>query len=261
MKNAICAGINDYPGTDLDLSGCVNDARDWAEALRNRGFEARLILDSQATKVVLLREIRSLIAASVPGDWACICYSGHGTQVPDQSGDEPDHYDEAICPHDVTRGQLITDDELAVEFEALQAGVRLVVIADSCFSGTVTRLLDPIGSRTTPRVRSIPFGRIKKKYKRPKKGPAGVGLGIGSPGVSLLMAASGEHEYSYDASFNNRPNGAFTRIAIDVLESLSERATFGDWQRSIRMSLPSVDYPQRPQLVGTKAMRQWRIFD
>jgi len=29
-KKALCIGINDYPGTQNDLSGCVNDANDWA---------------------------------------------------------------------------------------------------------------------------------------------------------------------------------------------------------------------------------------
>ena len=28
-KKALCIGINDYPGTDSDLQGCVNDATDW----------------------------------------------------------------------------------------------------------------------------------------------------------------------------------------------------------------------------------------
>lgn len=28
-RRALCTGINDYPGTDSDLAGCVNDAADW----------------------------------------------------------------------------------------------------------------------------------------------------------------------------------------------------------------------------------------
>ena len=28
---ALCIGINNYPGTHMDLAGCVNDANDWAE--------------------------------------------------------------------------------------------------------------------------------------------------------------------------------------------------------------------------------------
>jgi hypothetical protein len=32
-KTALCIGINDYPGTANDLSGCINDAQDWANTL------------------------------------------------------------------------------------------------------------------------------------------------------------------------------------------------------------------------------------
>jgi len=28
-KRAVCVGINDYPGVENDLNGCVNDARAW----------------------------------------------------------------------------------------------------------------------------------------------------------------------------------------------------------------------------------------
>jgi len=29
-QKALLVGINDYPGTDQDLGGCVNDARAWS---------------------------------------------------------------------------------------------------------------------------------------------------------------------------------------------------------------------------------------
>jgi hypothetical protein len=32
-KRALCIGINNYPGTHMDLNGCVNDANDWAAEL------------------------------------------------------------------------------------------------------------------------------------------------------------------------------------------------------------------------------------
>ena len=38
-KFALCIGINDYPGTDSDLAGCVNDANDWAAAFAKRGLQ------------------------------------------------------------------------------------------------------------------------------------------------------------------------------------------------------------------------------
>ena len=40
-KRALCVGINDYPGANMDLAGCVNDARDWQALLESRGYAVR----------------------------------------------------------------------------------------------------------------------------------------------------------------------------------------------------------------------------
>lgn len=50
MKRSLHIGINDYPGTGSDLSGCVNDANDWREALMARKFEALSLFNEKATK-------------------------------------------------------------------------------------------------------------------------------------------------------------------------------------------------------------------
>ena len=36
-KKALCIGINNYPGTHMDLQGGVNDANDWARPCRGVG--------------------------------------------------------------------------------------------------------------------------------------------------------------------------------------------------------------------------------
>ena len=46
-KLALCIGINNYPGTGMDLAGCVNDANDWAALLASRGFQVDTLLDAQ----------------------------------------------------------------------------------------------------------------------------------------------------------------------------------------------------------------------
>ena len=63
--------------------------------------------------------------------------SSHGTYVADRDGDET-RYDEAMCPWDMKKN-LIIDDELRQRFANIPDGVRLTVISDSCFSGSVTR--------------------------------------------------------------------------------------------------------------------------
>jgi hypothetical protein len=49
-------------------------------------------------------------------------------------------------------------------------------------------------------------------------------------------------------------------VAIDTLGSMPETASYRDWYTAIRRHLPSMDYPQEPQLNGTAAQKRWRLF-
>ena len=112
MRNALCIGINDYPGTGSDLAGCVNDANDWAEELTKREFDVEVMLDAQATGEAMRAGMRRLLQNAVSGDLVVITYSGHGTWVRDDNGDEPDGRDEALCPYDIATNGPLLDDEL-----------------------------------------------------------------------------------------------------------------------------------------------------
>lgn len=162
-KSALCIGINNYPGTHMDLQGCVNDANDWAAELAARGFGVTKLLDAQATKAAMVDGIETLIGGAVSGDLVVITYSGHGTYVPDLNGDEIDGLDEGLCPYDLqTGGEALLDDEIHELFNARKAGVRLVLISDSCHSGTVTRTAgaDPY-AEAAARPRFMPMGDRK----------------------------------------------------------------------------------------------------
>ena len=90
--------------------------------------------------------IESLVLDAKKGDRVVIQYSGHGSFVPDLDGDEPDGTDECLCPYDVQTNGPITDNELYAIFSKIRKGIRVLMISDSCHSGTVTRFT-PI---TTP---------------------------------------------------------------------------------------------------------------
>jgi hypothetical protein len=100
-KTALCIGINNYPGTQNDLYGCVNDANDWAAELQRKGYTVKMLLDAKATSKNILKEMHAMLTKTKPGDSVVIQYSGHGSYVPDEDGDEPDGMDECICPHDI----------------------------------------------------------------------------------------------------------------------------------------------------------------
>jgi hypothetical protein len=268
-KYALCIGINDYPGTGSDLAGCVNDVRDWSTLLQKKGFAVLQIIDKKATGKNIRSAIGSTIGGAKSGDIVVIQYSGHGSYVPDQNGDEPDGTDECICPYDINSKGPITDDELFELYSGKQTGVKLLVISDSCHSGTVAKFA-PITTPPTMKGRGAPARKVRflppaTFLSKRDIGKLGIGRGLrrsNPPGryAALLMAGCQDTEYSYDASFQGRPNGAFTFVAIRALSGLSPKASYKQWYQAIRKALPSQQYPQSPNLYGTSRMKAWKTF-
>jgi metacaspase-1 len=246
MKRAVCVGINNYPGIFNDLKGCVNDAKDWYAWLQGLGFNVSLILDSEATRTNVKAALQGLIHATSAGDIAVFTYSGHGTQVVDAGSDEGDPYDEAICLYD---GNVI-DDELRMILQGIHPQATLVVISDSCFSGSVTRIA---GEKAIPRF--IPplvstTGRMARRaFLLPE-----------ADMPEILITGCSDSEYSYDAEFNGRPNGAMTTLALRVIQQ-NPNATYREFHAGLRALLPSEDYPQSPQLEGSDANKDRRLFE
>ena len=98
--------------------GCVADARLWKATLEALGFAVDLLTDREATRETILDRLGALVRDARAGDVLVFQFSGHGTQVPDISVDEPDRKDEALCPVDFASGRLIIDDDLAPIMQA-----------------------------------------------------------------------------------------------------------------------------------------------
>ena len=277
-KRALCIGVNNYPGTHMDLNGCVNDANDWAGELATRGFAVSKLIDSQATKAAMVSGIQSLIGSAVSGDVVVITFSGHGTYVPDLNGDEVDGLDEALCPYDLqTGGGALIDDEINTLFAARKAGVRLLLISDSCHSGTVTRaaLADP-DADDAPRPRFMPMGNWLPADQLPRgfsgqplttvqvtSGLSPFAGALSRMAGDLLLAGckEGPNNFSYDARIGGRPCGAFSYYALKTLRALPAGATYADWYARITpANLPSASYPQTPQIFGSADARQRKVF-
>ncbi len=268
-KYALCIGINDYPGTESDLSGCVNDANDWSNTFKKYGFSVEEILNKQATKKTMVAAFKKIVSLAADGDLIAIQYSGHGTYIPDADKDEDDGTDECLCPHDITTAGPISDDELSTIFSSRKAGVRIVMFSDSCHSGSVTKfapiVTPPTSKGNKPpqrKVRFLPPSTFLKQKDINKLGTTRTFRKMSPPGrhESLLMSGCQDVEYSYDAFFNDRPNGAFTYVALETLKSLKPGSTYAQWHKAIIKVLPSQQYPQRPNLYGTKGMKQWKIL-
>lgn len=144
---ALLVGVDQYADARVhETPGSEADARDLAELLRARfGFAGegiKLLLGPQATGDAIVAAFREwLIAATAPGDRVFFHYAGHGSQLPDDDGDELDGFDETLAPYDTvpdTGAHEIRDDEFGRLMAAL-AGRRVVMLFDSCHSGTISR--------------------------------------------------------------------------------------------------------------------------
>ena len=77
------------------------------------------------------RSIKNLITKE-EGDVLLLHYSGHGSNVPDDNGDEADKRDEILCPTDLDWKDPFRDDWLRKTLGKLRSGVNLTVIMDCC---------------------------------------------------------------------------------------------------------------------------------
>lgn len=257
QKLALCVGINDYPGLESDLRGCVNDATDWYHRLISAGYQVRTLLDGQATCGAIVSELTRMVAlAKRPGDRVVFTYSGHGTWVPDVSGDEADQRDEALVCYDHDQGGLLLDDTLQTIFAGLRIGAGGLILSDSCHSGTMARSMITPPEPQDLRVRFVSpaaldrvgeeeaISRELAPASRPRR-------------TASLISGCTDLEYSYDASFNGRSNGAFSRAALDAYYPGIALRT---WYRLIRERLPTEQYPQTPQLTANRFRRRVRAL-
>lgn len=260
VTRSLHIGIN-YERTNNALRGCINDARDWANHFRPIVGEPATLLEEKATKAGISNAITNLLKGLAAGDSAIITFSGHGTYIPDQTGDEADRRDEALCPYDLNKS-LLLDDELFALLSECPQGARVLLITDCCHSGTMSRSgqVESDG-RSTPRY--IPFAeltecmcgaavdkiqgdarRARARSRVRSRGPLTI------PGL-VHWSGCKDDEVSFDATINGRACGAFSNAALAILNSGLPRGTTHEViQRLMASRLPSRNYRQSPQFNG-----------
>lgn len=254
-RSYLSVGINEYPDPNANLAGCVNDAHDVSAVLESAGYVGEKLLDSDATKANIVEALRGYIANMGWSDRLVLHNSSHGTYKIDPSGDEADGRDEAICCYDYATGGLLVDDEIADIAGNLKPGSAMLILSDSCHSGTMARVADfdiadiPGYSPHAARFLSPAYIYDEDPYKASLRE---VAVDATPRKSANLISGCADHEYSYDAAFGGRPNGAFTRAAVDTYQS---GITLNDWHKAIRSKIDFSLYPQTPQLTATNYRR------
>jgi len=214
-----------YGGSwDGKLNACEKDCDDMQVIAENQGFETHILKSQQATREAVTSSIRDIAEQLNDGDFFLLSYSGHGGTIPDVDGDEEDLVDETWCLFD---GQLL-DDELNLLWAEFDAGVRLLVISDSCHSGTMLKDIDlsQLNLRNSGRVvepddvfehpRAMPRDAAKDTARRNRQFYADLQYALPNPRPEIsatvrLISGCQEDELSWEGEGNGRFTEALKR--------------------------------------------------
>ena len=243
-KVALLVGVGAYPELDRksQLEGPSNDVAALRDVLIRRwGFVDRdivTLVDAQATRGHILREIRALQERSTAGDEVLLYLSGHGTSAFDARLQLAlPHGSGAFAPSDfkldadMMQRLIIGRRDLLPLLSALDEGGRQVwMISDSCYAGQQVRSIQG-GSGTGPVERMIPLPPNPKMDKEQKADLDLAAQGTAPPPYPYrrvaFLAAAAEGERALDIgrawlgrmpTIDGKAHGAFTDALLRVLE-------------------------------------------
>jgi hypothetical protein len=210
QRHALLVGVtryDDMPG-GKHLEGPAHDVALLKKILMERfGFEANNILTlaegekQRPTRANIKSAFEKLAQMAQPGDQVFVLLSGHGSQQPARNpAEESDGLDETFLPADTaawnattkTVHNAIIDDELGQWSKAiLDRGAYLVVVIDSCHSGTALRGKDQEVLREVPAKELVPKNELDLAAQKAsaKNVPGGFELGQSSARLVALYAA------------------------------------------------------------------------
>ena len=221
---------NDVPA----LSGCVNDMRSMQELAAGYGYQTTTLVNSEATREAILAYLKDMAFKTEPGDILLITYAGHGAPIPDtdENGsvkDETDGFDESW----VTYSGFLLDDELYAAYAGFKEGVRILVVSDSCHSGTMLRAMissswmETMEAERGVRLRYVPLESVRKILARQggMRSVRSAEMKVAVPEdvkASLkLLAACQDNQYAQEKN----GQGLFTVTLLDTLKQTAGNIT------------------------------------
>lgn len=270
---ALLVGIDKYHANSVsNLRGCVNDVEAMQVFLSNQldisDDHIRLLTNQQATRKAILRTFEEFLIDNPSitfNDQILIHYSGHGSQMPDTTGVEPDGYNETIVPHDSRTPGIydIPDKTLAALLARLseKKGKNITVILDSCHSGSGTRRID---LPNAPRIRLAPIDNrlppadldidLLAASSTRGAGPSGW---VTASTSHVLLAGCRDRELSNEYWAKNEGqegvwHGALTHFTLQALRQMAPGITYAELHERVAAQVKAIYRDQTPQCEGNR---------
>lgn len=213
-----------YKGEEGWLLCCEADAKAMANiALTHNFSKLQLLLTEQATCQAFISQMEAYSKCLEAGDLFFLSFSGHGSSLRDQDGDEPDGRDESWCLYD----GRIRDDKIYELLQKFKSGVRIIVISDSCHSGTVIRWDEETKKAKTKKAKEKPTMRAS---------------------VHLIASSQDDEE-----SKAGEPYSVFTAELLDVWDKGKFKGGYRALRNAIIRSMPLEQTPNYFYLGPPKA--------
>jgi len=235
---------SDHYGEMATLETCQKDALDMQDIADARGFESQLLLNEAATTDAIKSAITHASKQLQEGDMFFFSYSGHGGSLPDTNHDEGenDHADETLCLYD----RQLLDDELALLWGAFKEGVRIVVVSDSCHSGTVIKApQEEHDNEPTFLVKSIDGAKAREVYRKNQETYDAVSAEIDPikeediHASVLLLAACQDYQFSY--ILQQAENSLFTEKLNQVWDGSQFVGTIASFFEQVKAKVEAVE--------------------
>ena len=238
-------GVNDvdsnhYGGWSSPLKACENDARDMFALASAAGFRSQLLVAADATRGAISKSLKAAAEELSTGDIFFLTFAGHGGQLKDMDGDEADGIDETWCLYD---GQLL-DDELNVLWADFDPGVRILVLSDSCHSGSVSKGEGDDDDDDDAMTRELPRGAALETQKKNYKFYDDIQFNLPDPRPKIeatvrLISGCQDNQKSKERD----GNGDFTRALKKLWADGSFDGDYATFHRAIKESMSAKQQP------------------
>jgi hypothetical protein len=267
---ALLVGIDEYPAPIPPLRGCVNDITAVEHLLKARlaadeYLPPKVLKNAEATRQAVIDGFTHLREAG-PDDVALFYYCGHGSQErtpPEFWHLEPDRLNETLVCYDSRLADNfdLADKELAKLIAVVAArGAHVLIILDSCHSGSGTRVTESVGVRRAPTdLRERPLSSFLVTPEEvaaltaqgESRNLAGVQSGwVKLPwGRHIVMSACRDDEEAKETNVDGLMRGAFSYFLINTLQGAGAGWTYRDLCKRVNA------------LVRTKVARQSPLIE
>lgn len=171
-----------------------------------------MLLDGEATRAAVLKAWSDIVAKAKKGDTVIFSYAGHGGQELERvPGNEADGLDEVflLAGFQVNaegNAERIVDDELNRLF-ASAPHLKIIFVADSCHSGTMTRSFDTRAGKARTRVAK--YGPIEDD-QLPAGDPEAAALDLDRMEHVVFFGAVQDHEVALEMPIDGASRGALS---------------------------------------------------